>query len=309
MLGRVPPLHRYTLPAGVHELELRNPGLPTHKDRIVIPPGGTLPFTSQIAAARAAPFLSMMMRLLALALLLLLPRAAWADPLPGIALYDDGEYAAAAQSFEEALKDEHRAPEEKVLARIYLAASLHVLGRGEASRAQRRYWRASTPRCGWNPVRFPPELVALAEGIRERIEADKRFAEQVALNERMKEEAERNWTPPVHLRLEGLGLNELQSRAWRTGVGLTLSRGLLEATGRTWLGGPALHHLQVGLTPGSGPLRPFLGLRAVLVPSAGAMARARCWAGGSHCPPTSWPWRRWGWTPSCSRTRPTAGSR
>jgi hypothetical protein len=52
-------------------------------------------------------------------------------------------------------------------------------------------------------------------------------------------------------------------------VGLTLSRGLLEATGRTWLGGPALHHLQVGLTPGSGPLKPFLGLRAVLVPSAG----------------------------------------
>ncbi|WP_169787170.1 serine/threonine-protein kinase [Hyalangium minutum] len=48
MLGRVPPLHRYTLSAGEHELELRSPGLPTHPDRIVIPPGGILPYTRQL---------------------------------------------------------------------------------------------------------------------------------------------------------------------------------------------------------------------------------------------------------------------
>lgn len=55
MLGRVPPLHRYTLPAGEHELELRNPGLPTHTDRIVILPGGTLPYASQLQPLAPPP--------------------------------------------------------------------------------------------------------------------------------------------------------------------------------------------------------------------------------------------------------------
>lgn len=211
----------------------------------------------------------MTVRILALALLLLLPQASWAAPLPGIELYDDGEYAAAAQSFEEVLEDANRTPGDKVLARIYLAASLHVLGRVEASRVQLEVLAREHPEVRLDPVRFPPELVALAEGIRERIEADKRFAEQVALNERMKEEVERNRMPPAHLRLEGLGLSEPQAGTWRAGVGLTLNRSTWEATIRTWIGGPALHHLQAGLTTRQGDLRPFLGLRTVLVPSEG----------------------------------------
>jgi serine/threonine-protein kinase len=45
MLGRVPPMHRYTLPAGEHVLELRNPGLKPLADTILITPGETLPYT------------------------------------------------------------------------------------------------------------------------------------------------------------------------------------------------------------------------------------------------------------------------
>jgi serine/threonine-protein kinase len=48
MLGRVPPIHRYTLTVGEHELELRNPGLKTRSEKILISPGGTLPYTASL---------------------------------------------------------------------------------------------------------------------------------------------------------------------------------------------------------------------------------------------------------------------
>jgi serine/threonine-protein kinase len=57
MLGRVPPIHRYTLSVGEHELELRNPGLKSHSEKILISPGGTLPYTAlfEPAARTQAP--------------------------------------------------------------------------------------------------------------------------------------------------------------------------------------------------------------------------------------------------------------
>ncbi|QRK06201.1 protein kinase [Archangium violaceum] len=48
MLGRVPPLHRYVLTAGEHELELRNPGIKPHRQKIVISPSETLTYTTQL---------------------------------------------------------------------------------------------------------------------------------------------------------------------------------------------------------------------------------------------------------------------
>ncbi|WNG37213.1 protein kinase [Archangium violaceum] len=48
MLGRVPPLHRYVLTAGEHELELRNPGIKPHRQKIVISPNETLTYTTQL---------------------------------------------------------------------------------------------------------------------------------------------------------------------------------------------------------------------------------------------------------------------
>ena len=53
--GRVPPIHRYTLTAGEHELELRNPGLNVHAERIRISPGGTLPYTALLDPAARTP--------------------------------------------------------------------------------------------------------------------------------------------------------------------------------------------------------------------------------------------------------------
>src|SRR5690242_15537723 len=116
-------------------------------------------------------------RALAFSLLLLLPLSSWGDPLPGIRLYDAGEYLAAAQAFEEALADPKRTAEEKELARIYLAASLLVLGRTEESRQQLEVSVREHPELQVDPILFPPELVALAEGIRERVDADRRYAE------------------------------------------------------------------------------------------------------------------------------------
>jgi tetratricopeptide (TPR) repeat protein len=208
-------------------------------------------------------------RTLALWLLLLLPRSSGADPLPGISLYEGGEYEAAISSLEEALADPERPPEEKGLARIYLAASLHVLGRVDESRRQLEVVAREHPGLRVDPVRFLPELVALAEGIRERVEAEKRYAEQVALSQRMAQEAARNPSPPVYLRVEGLGFSEPMEGGWRLGAGVTLQQGMLEGSARAWFPGTPVFHLQGGLVPGSSALRPLLGVRAVLVPGEG----------------------------------------
>jgi eukaryotic-like serine/threonine-protein kinase len=52
--GRVPPLHSYVLPAGEHALELRNPGLAPHRQKLVIPPGGLLTYTTRLEPTEQA---------------------------------------------------------------------------------------------------------------------------------------------------------------------------------------------------------------------------------------------------------------
>ncbi|MFL5346514.1 MAG: protein kinase domain-containing protein [Hyalangium sp.] len=49
-LGRVPPLHSYTLTAGSHELELRNPAFSPYRRTLDIPPGGTLAHTAEFGS-------------------------------------------------------------------------------------------------------------------------------------------------------------------------------------------------------------------------------------------------------------------
>jgi tetratricopeptide (TPR) repeat protein len=209
---------------------------------------------------------SMNSRTLAFSLLLLMPLSSWADPQPGITHYDNGEYEEALRAFEQLLDDPNLPPDEKGLARIYLAASLHVLGRVEAAQQQLVVLAREHPELRVDLIRFPPELVALAEGIRERVAAEKRYAEQEALSKAMAEEAARNRPPPLHLRVEGLGLSEPSERVFKPGVGFAISRGLVEGSARMWFGGTPIFHLQGGLVPGSSALRPHLGLRAVLIP-------------------------------------------
>lgn len=219
--------------------------------------------------------------LLLLVLLLLAPGLAWADPLPGILLYENGEYEAAAQSFTQVLADPQRSPQERGLARVYLAASLHALGRVEETRQQLEVLAREHPEQRVDAVRFLPELVALAEAIRQRVDTEREYARKEAERERMaREEAARRPlpaapTPPAWVRPEVRGLVEAVRRQWTVGVGLAYHQGPLEGSvGALFNNDPRTSppsfsptfHLQGGVLLGSGALRPHLGLRAILVP-------------------------------------------
>ena len=211
---------------------------------------------------------------LLLVLLLLVSRAAWAE-LPGTQLYANGEYEAAVQSFQQVLADPQRAPEEREEARVYLAASLHALGRVEEARRHLEVLAREHPGVRVDPVRFLPELVALAELIRQQLESEQAFAAREAELERQaREEALRRPPPPpaIYLRPETLGLVEAVDRRWTVGGGVALQRKSLEGSFRVQLGDPPVFHLQGGVLLGSRDWRPFLGLRASLVPGLDSYA-------------------------------------
>ncbi|QRK06200.1 hypothetical protein JQX13_39760 [Archangium violaceum] len=206
-------------------------------------------------------------RVLAVVVLLFLPRAVRAETPSCSGLYENGQYEAAVRACERVLAGPERPAEERGLARMYLAASLHVLGYADRVQQQLEALAREHPGMRVDPVRFPPELVALAEGIRERVEAEKLYAaEQAALRERQALERARG---AIVLRMEALALVEPLNRVWRPGAGLSFYRGLWEGGAHVWLGGPPAFHLQGGLVPGRGGLRPFMGVRATLNPSAG----------------------------------------
>lgn len=54
-LGRVPPIHSYTLASGKHELELRNPAFADYRRTLVIPAGGTLRHTAALGTEAPPP--------------------------------------------------------------------------------------------------------------------------------------------------------------------------------------------------------------------------------------------------------------
>jgi len=54
-LGRVPPIHSYTLASGEHELELRNPAFADYRRTLVIPAGGTLRHTAALGTEAPPP--------------------------------------------------------------------------------------------------------------------------------------------------------------------------------------------------------------------------------------------------------------
>lgn len=222
--------------------------------------------------------------LLLCALVLLAPRLAWADA-PGVQLYESGEYEAAAQAFTQVLADSQRPPTERGEALVYLAASLHALGRTEEAQQQLELLAREHPEQRVDAVLFPPELVALAEAIRQRVETEREYARKEAERERLgREEALRRPppaapAPPAYLRPEVLGLYEaLNPHPQVTvGAGLAYHQGPLEGTARMWIGSdPAsspprfipTFQLQGGVLLGSGAFRPHLGLQAILVPGA-----------------------------------------
>jgi tetratricopeptide (TPR) repeat protein len=227
-------------------------------------------------------------------LLLLVAPPALADP-NGLRLYENGDYEAAARAFEEAMADPHLAPEERGRMHLYLAASLHALGRVEQAGRQLEILTREHPEQRLDPARFLPELVAWAEAIRQRVETEQRYA-----REQGEREATERAPPPLaspdlapaapldpqsgpppasppgprvataHLRPELFTLFTPTGRAWLPGGGLSYVRGRMEGGARVWFGSaPVVVHLQGGVLLGSGAFQPHVGLRAVLVPGAG----------------------------------------
>jgi tetratricopeptide (TPR) repeat protein len=218
--------------------------------------------------------------LLLLVLLLLAPglaRAGASGLRPGILLYENGEYETATQVFTQMLADPQRSPQERGEARVYLAASLHALGRVEETRQQLEVLAREHPEQRVDSVRFLPELVALAEAIRQRVDTERDYAQREAERARLAQ------APPSYVRPEVIGLYEAVGSQWTVGGGLAFHRGLLEASARAVINRdptfspPKLYptfQLQGGVLPGRGlslgrgRLQPHVGLRAILVPGA-----------------------------------------
>ncbi|MFL5356020.1 tetratricopeptide repeat protein [Archangium sp.] len=106
-----------------------------------------------------------------LLLLWLVPMSAWAAKMPGIRLYEQGEYARASRSLKAELKNRQRSEAELARARVYLAASLLALGKKNEARQQLEQLARSTPEPQVDPAIFPPELVELEKDVRGKLQA------------------------------------------------------------------------------------------------------------------------------------------
>lgn len=225
----------------------------------------------------------MISRSLSLTLLLVLVApSAWAEP-EGLSLYERGEYEAAAQAFETALAMPDLPTAERGRMRLYLAASWHALGRVEQAQAQLELLARDHPEQRLDSARFLPELVAWAEAIRQRVEAEQRFAhrpsepapvapQEVPLSppDKLPVSPPSPATQEVRLRPELFTLVSAMGRRGLPGAGLTYVHGGLEGSARLWLTHASpLVHLQGGLLLGRGRFQPQLGLRAVLAPGQG----------------------------------------
>jgi tetratricopeptide (TPR) repeat protein len=209
--------------------------------------------------SRATPLLLMV--------LLLVSGSAWAQKT-GVQLYENGEYEEAVRLFTQELEEAQRPAEERALARIYLASSLHAMGQVEEARRHLEVLAREHPGQRVDPVLFPPEFVALAEVIRQQVESEQQFAVREAQLQKEREEALRRTPPttPLYLRPEALGLFDAVAREWTVGAGVSFRRESLEGTLRVLVGNPPAFHLQGGFLPDRGDWRPFLGARASLIP-------------------------------------------
>jgi tetratricopeptide (TPR) repeat protein len=201
--------------------------------------------------------------LLLLVALLLVSGSAWAQTA-GIERYEEGDFEAAARLFEQELAAPQLSPANRALARIYLAASLHALGQVEEARKPLEALARESPEQRVDPALFPPELVALAELIRKPIESERQRAMREAELQKAREEELRRAAP--RLRPELLGLFDAVDRQGTVGAGIAFQRKSLEGSLRVLLSDPPVFQIQGGVLPDYGILRPFLGLRASMLP-------------------------------------------
>jgi len=216
--------------------------------------------------------------------------------LKGVAHYERGNYARARRVLEQELRSPKLTEEERIKARLYLAASLHALDAKEAASVQLEELVLTAPNLEVDPVLFPPSFVELAGSIRQRVEDERKRvdaerqrveAERLAREEAerlAREQAARPPPPPVapqpvepvpaeqetgslRLRPEVFGfVAPLGGRSFGVGGGLTFGFGGLEAGARVLLGEDLGVGAEVGMLLGSGSVQPRLGLRGTFVP-------------------------------------------
>jgi len=218
--------------------------------------------------------------------------------LRGVLLYERGEYGRARKRLEEELRSSKLSNEERIKARLYLAAALHATGEEESARLQLEQLALSAPDLKVDPILFTPEFVALAEKARKKVADQQKEAElQLQETERKRLEAERKRleaeqqreeaerkareealardNPPpqqeegprsMRLRPELFGFVAPVGPGVGFGGALTLAFGSVDLSARV-LAGPNLGvGAEVGFLVGEGRVRPRVGLRGTAVP-------------------------------------------
>jgi tetratricopeptide (TPR) repeat protein len=219
--------------------------------------------------------------------------------LRGVTLYERGDYARARKALEDELRSNRLSKEERVKARLYLAAALHAAGAQEAARIQLEELALTAPDLKVDPILFPPDFVALADKARQGVEAQRQETERKRQEEEQRAEAERqrleaerrareeaeaqaNKPPPpppsdeessspAHLGPEVFGfLDPLGKGAFGVGGALTLGLGGMDLKARALLGKHPGFGAEVGFLLGNGMVQPRLALRGTAVPGSHA---------------------------------------
>lgn len=208
----------------------------------------------------------MSLRLLWL-LLLLVPLAARAD-VPGIDLYERGEYEFAIRVLKQEINDTRNSAKDRARARVYLAASMHALGMTFEAREVLKELARQHPEQRVDPDLFPPELVEMAEQARAAVKKEPARREPPGpRGEPAIQDEAPSPGPTFRLRPEATGFIDMTGRpAWGLTAGATVGLGSLEASARLVLGRQLGVTVEGGWLFGSGALQPRVALRFTSVP-------------------------------------------
>jgi hypothetical protein len=239
-------------------------------------------------------------------LLLLLPLSTWAAELPGITLYERGEYSRASRALKGEVNNPKRTEAQRARARVYLAAALMALEKTEEARQQLEELARNHPEQRVDPALFPPELVELERLVRTELQAVRlrQEAEQAELNriaaeedaarrKRELEEATRAQGEvvaprdepqgqvsaaqpgsPFRLRPEVVGFSDFAGvfpKAGKSsigfGLGVSAGSGMFDGSARVLVGDTSLGvELDAGVLLGTGAFQPRVGARGTFVP-------------------------------------------
>ncbi|HYH97492.1 hypothetical protein [Hyalangium sp.] len=234
--------------------------------------------------------------LLSMGWTLLVSLPAYAE-LPGVSLYERGEYGRARKSLENDLRSKKLSKEERIKARLYLAAALHASGEEESARLQLGELVIAAPALKVDPILFPPEFVALAEQARHAVDAKRQEEERQRQEvERQRQEVERQRLeaerlareeeearnkPPVEdpqapepsslqLRPELFGFLDPVGKGVGLGGAMTLELGRVDLSARVLAGKEPGVGAEVGFLLSDGAVQPRLALRGTAVPTLSA---------------------------------------